>query len=115
MRGPPFFVGGFSYGPANGAGKAPKAQGGEGTEAQDGESPGGDRAARRKRKGPQQEKESVPMAKKQQENLPADVARPDSLGGMARRLASPAHLAALCRRTPAPMGGCYTEKPLLVR
>ena len=37
------------------------------------------------------------MAKKQQENLPADVARPDSLGGMARRLASPAHLAALCR------------------
>ena len=28
--------------------------------------------------------------------------------------AAAADLAALCRRAPGPMGGCYTEKPLLV-
>ena len=29
--------------------------------------------------------------------------------------AAAADLAALCRRAPGPMGGCYTEKPLLIR
>ncbi|MBQ5754725.1 MAG: glycosyltransferase family 2 protein, partial [Oscillospiraceae bacterium] len=35
------------------------------------------------------------MAKKQQENLPADVAKQDSLGGMAKRLLNPGHVAQL--------------------
>lgn len=35
------------------------------------------------------------------ENRPADVARADSVGGMARRLANPAHLADLARRSAA--------------
>ena len=36
------------------------------------------------------------------ENRPADVAQADSVGGMARRLANPAHLADLARRSPPP-------------
>lgn len=36
--------------------------------------------------------------KKPNDDLPADVARPDSLWGMARRLLSPAHLVSLARR-----------------
>ena len=35
------------------------------------------------------------------ENRPADVAQADSVGGMARRLANPAHLADLARRSAA--------------
>lgn len=41
------------------------------------------------------------MAKRQSqpENRPADAARPDSVGGMAKRLMNPAHLADLARRS----------------
>ena len=37
----------------------------------------------------------------QQANRPADVAAPDSVGGMARRLLNPAHLRDLARRSAA--------------
>lgn len=48
----------------------------------------------------------------------ASLARLARQGGPCARMAAAhaaaADLAALCRRTPAPMGGCYTQKPLLV-
>ena len=36
---------------------------------------------------------------KPKENLPADVARQDSLGGMAKRLLNPSHLADIASRS----------------
>ena len=40
----------------------------------------------------------------QQANRPADVAAPDSVGGMARRLLNPAHLRDLPTAAPPPCG-----------
>ena len=51
--------------------------------------------------------------------LPADTSlaalekKSDAARAMARAHAAGADLAALCRRTPGPMGGSYTQKPLL--
>ena len=53
--------------------------------------------------------------------LPADASlarlarQSDACRAAAAAHAAAADLAALCRRAPGPMGGCYTEKPLLIR
>lgn len=41
------------------------------------------------------------MAQDTNQNRPADVAQADSVGGMAKRLLNPAHLADLARRSAA--------------
>ena len=51
------------------------------------------------------------MAQDPNQNRPADVAQADSVGGMAKRLLNPAHLADLARRSAATPGSSRPSSP----